>query len=103
MRRPSTISTNEASNLLIRVLVVEPDGPSQVARTLLAHAGRGRVVVAHAVGVPEALAKLAEQAVASVVHDHGLPCRPVDGLARLWSAALDAPVFGLCGHDQADP
>jgi hypothetical protein len=40
MRRPSTISANEASDLLIRVLVVEADGPSQAARTLLAHAGR---------------------------------------------------------------
>jgi diguanylate cyclase len=100
MRRPSTISTNEASDVMLRVLVVEADGPSQTARTLLAHAGRGRFVIAHAAGVPDAIAWLGEHVADCVLLDLGLPGEALDGLARLRAAAFDAPVLVLSGPDQ---
>ena len=102
MRRPSTISTNGASDVMLRVLVVEPDGPSQAARTLLAHAGRGRFVVAHASGVSDGIAWLGEHVADCVLLDLGLPGEALDGLARLRAAAFDAPVLVLSGPDQDD-
>ena len=100
MRRPSTISTNGASDVMLRVLVIEPDGPSQAARTLLAHAGRGRFVVAHASGVPDGIAWLGEHVADCVLLDLGVPGEALDGLARLRAAAFDAPVLVLSGPDQ---
>jgi diguanylate cyclase (GGDEF)-like protein len=99
MRRPSTIATNAASELKVQVLVVEGDGSSQHARTLLAHAGTDRFVIAHAHDVAEAVAWLGEHAADCVLLDLGLP-GSLDGLARLRAAAVDAPVLVLSGPDQ---
>ena len=103
MRRPSTISTNGASDVMLRVLVIEPDGPSQAARTLLAHAGRGRFVVAHASGVPDGIAWLGEHVADCVLLDLGLPGEALDGLGAPARRRVRRPVLVLSAvRDQDD-
>ncbi len=100
MRRPSTITTHEASDVMVRVLVVESDEASQQARTLLAHAGRGRFEITHAHDVADAVVWLSEHVADCVLLDLGLPGEALEGLARLRAAAFDAPVLVLSGPDQ---
>jgi diguanylate cyclase (GGDEF)-like protein len=85
---------------MVRVLVVEDRTAIRTARTLLAHAGKGRFEIIDAASVTAAVAWLGEHVADCVVLDLGLTGETLDGLAHVRAAALDAPVLVLSGPDQ---
>jgi diguanylate cyclase len=102
MRRSSIITTRGAAESTVRVLVVEADSAVRTARTLLAHAGKGRFDVVHVAAVADAIAWLGEHVADCVVLDLALAGDGLEGLTRIHAAALDAPVLVLSGPDQDD-
>jgi diguanylate cyclase len=100
MREPRTITTRGSANVMVRVLVVEAEGATSAARTLLAHAGKGRFDVAHVSGIGEAVAWLGEHVAHVVVLDLALSDGGLEALTRVRAAAFDIPVLVLSGPDQ---
>ncbi len=98
MRRPPDSTTGPAQ-ITTRVLVVEDPAAAGAARTLLAHAGRGRFDVVDVAGVAEAVDWLSGHVADCVVLDLGLVADGMDALARIRAASLDAPVLVLSGSD----
>jgi diguanylate cyclase len=85
---------------MVRVLVVEDGSATRTARTLLAHAGRGRFDVTAVAAVAEAVAWLQAHAVDCIVLDLEAGGAGLEALPRLQAAAIDAPVLVLSGPEQ---
>jgi diguanylate cyclase (GGDEF)-like protein len=85
---------------MVRVLVVEDGSAARTARTLLAHAGKGRFDVVCVSTVDDGVAWLQEHAADCVVLDLELAGASLEPLARLRAVALDAPVLVLSGCEQ---
>src|SRR5690242_16318203 len=95
MRRPSPITSSEASDVIVRVLVVGEE-------TTLGLLGSGRFAIVTRPDVAGAVAWLGANAADCVLLDLSLPGEPLDSLARLRAAALDAPVVVLGEPGQDD-
>jgi diguanylate cyclase (GGDEF)-like protein len=100
MRRPSTLTSTGPAELTTRVLVIEDPVAGGAARTLLAHAGRGRFEVVGVADAEQAVAWLAKHVADCVVLDLGMRGDGLDALGRIRAASLDAPVLVLSGPDQ---